>query len=82
MLAHCVEINRLENEADLVSRTAIARLFDQEKDPINLIKIKELARIPGNGHRQGGRCRQRAGDCGSEERLSSRHLPEHREPDW
>jgi uncharacterized protein Yka (UPF0111/DUF47 family) len=37
-----VEINRLENEADLVSRSAIARLFDQEKDPITLIKIKEL----------------------------------------
>jgi uncharacterized protein Yka (UPF0111/DUF47 family) len=42
VLAHCVEINRLENEADVVSRAAIARLFDQEKDPITLIKIKEL----------------------------------------
>jgi len=42
VLAHCVEINRLENEADQVSRAAIAHLFDQEKDPINLIKIKEL----------------------------------------
>jgi uncharacterized protein len=42
ILAHCVEINRLENEADLVSRAAIARLFDEEKDPITLIKTKEL----------------------------------------
>jgi len=42
VLRHCVEINRLENEADQVSRAAIAHLFDQEKDPINLIKIKEL----------------------------------------
>ena len=42
VLAHCVEINRLENEADQVSRVAIARLFEQEKDPITLIKIKEL----------------------------------------
>jgi len=42
ILAHCVEINRLENEADYVSRAAIAELFDHEKDPINLIKIKEL----------------------------------------
>ena len=42
ILAHCVEINRLENEADLVSQQAIARLFESEKDPINLIKIKEL----------------------------------------
>jgi predicted phosphate transport protein (TIGR00153 family) len=42
ILAHCVEINRLENEADQVSQLAIARLFECEKDPINLIKIKEL----------------------------------------
>src|SRR5207245_5112526 len=42
ILAHCVEINRLENEADQVSQHAIAKLFDSEKDPINLIKIKEL----------------------------------------
>ncbi|HEY1657628.1 MAG TPA: DUF47 family protein [Candidatus Sulfotelmatobacter sp.] len=42
ILAHCVEINRLENEGDTVSQQAIARLFEQEKDPINLIKIKEL----------------------------------------
>jgi uncharacterized protein len=42
VLKHCVEINRLENEADQVSRAGIAHLFDQEKDPINLIKIKEL----------------------------------------
>src|SRR5208283_31216 len=34
--------NRLENEADQVSQQAIATLFDHEKDPINLIKIKEL----------------------------------------
>ena len=42
ILAHCVEINRLENEADLVAQHAIAKLFEGEKDPINLIKIKEL----------------------------------------
>jgi predicted phosphate transport protein (TIGR00153 family) len=42
ILVHCVEINRLENEADMVSQQAIARLFECEKDPINLIKIKEL----------------------------------------
>jgi uncharacterized protein len=42
VLAHCVEINRLENEADQVSRVAIGRLFDKEQDPITLIKIKEL----------------------------------------
>jgi len=39
---HCVEINRLENEADVISRAAIGQLFDQEKDPITLLKNKEL----------------------------------------
>ena len=39
---HCIEINRLENEADRVTRDAISRLFDQEKDPIAVIKWKEL----------------------------------------
>jgi uncharacterized protein len=42
ILSHCVEINRLENEADMVSQHSIAKLFENEKDPINLIKIKEL----------------------------------------
>ena len=42
ILTHCVEINRLENEADVISRASIGQLFDQEKDPITLIKTKEL----------------------------------------
>ena len=42
VLRHCVEINRLENEADQVSRVAIARLFEDETNPVTLIKIKEL----------------------------------------
>lgn len=42
VLENCVEINRLENEADQVARSAIATLFDKEKDPISLIKLKEL----------------------------------------
>jgi len=45
LLAHCVEVNRLENEADQVSREAIGRLFDQSPDPITLIKLKELLEI-------------------------------------
>ncbi|MBZ5645855.1 MAG: DUF47 family protein [Acidobacteriia bacterium] len=45
VLDYCVEINRLENEADHVVRQAIARLFDEEKDPIALIKIKELYEV-------------------------------------
>src|SRR5215467_11274337 len=45
VLQNCVEINRLENEADQVARTAIGVLFDQEKDPISLIKLKELYEV-------------------------------------
>ena len=45
VLQHCVEVHRLENEADRVSRKAIAELFDTEKDPIRLIKIKELYEV-------------------------------------
>jgi len=45
VLAACVEINRLENEADQIARTAIAALFDKEKDPIALIKLKELYEV-------------------------------------
>ena len=45
VLQYCVEINRLENEADRVARDAIARLFEVEKDPIALIKLKELYEV-------------------------------------
>jgi predicted phosphate transport protein (TIGR00153 family) len=48
VLEHCVEVNRLENEADRISRKAIADLFDNEKDPIRLIKIKELYEVLEN----------------------------------
>jgi predicted phosphate transport protein (TIGR00153 family) len=39
---YCVEINSLEGEADRVRADAISRLFDEEKDPIFLIKWKEI----------------------------------------
>jgi len=45
VLENCVEINRLENEADQVARAAIAVLFEKEKDPISLIKLKELYEV-------------------------------------
>jgi len=45
VLEHCVEINRLEDEADSVCREAIANLFENEKDPIELIKMKELFEV-------------------------------------
>jgi len=37
-----VEINRLENEADRVHQEVISGLFVDEKDPITLIKWKEI----------------------------------------
>jgi predicted phosphate transport protein (TIGR00153 family) len=39
---HCVEVNSLENEADRVCRDAIAHLFENEKDPIAILKWKEI----------------------------------------
>jgi len=45
MLDHCIEINRLENEGDRLSRTMTAKLFDEEKDPVELIKWKELIEV-------------------------------------
>ena len=37
-----IELNRLENEADRVHDDALRRLFDEEKDPIAVIKWKEV----------------------------------------
>jgi predicted phosphate transport protein (TIGR00153 family) len=37
-----VTVNSLENEADRITRDAIARLFENERDPIMLIKWKEI----------------------------------------
>lgn len=42
VLVHCIEVNRLEEAADRVVRAAVAALFEQEKDPIRLIKYKEV----------------------------------------
>ena len=39
--AHAVEINRLENEADRIHQQSIVRLFDEETNPILVIKWKE-----------------------------------------
>lgn len=42
ILKNCVEINRLENDADQVLRSAMARLFREEQDLRNLIKLKDI----------------------------------------
>jgi uncharacterized protein len=38
---HSVEINRLENEADRTHAQAVSRLFEEERDPLTVIKWKE-----------------------------------------
>ena len=42
LLDDCIEVNRLEDYADLLVRRAVSELFQQEKDPIALIKKKEI----------------------------------------
>ena len=44
-LKHCVEINRYENESDRLCRTLIAQLFDEERDPVQIIKWKEIFEV-------------------------------------
>ena len=39
---HCIEINRLENRIDRDYKAALARLFENEKDPILIIKWKDI----------------------------------------
>ena len=45
ILDRCIEINRLENEGDRLSRALIAQLFDEEKDPVQIIKWKEIIEV-------------------------------------
>ena len=42
IIDHCVEINRLENKADRVFRSAQAELFDNTTDIAQLIKWREI----------------------------------------
>lgn len=42
LLEYAIEINRLEDQADHVIRAAVADLFESERDPIKLIKLKEI----------------------------------------
>jgi predicted phosphate transport protein (TIGR00153 family) len=42
VLKHCVEVHRLENEADHIFRTALGNLFREEQDTRQLIKKKEI----------------------------------------
>jgi predicted phosphate transport protein (TIGR00153 family) len=42
MQEYCVEINKLENKLDRQFRDALGRLFDEIKDPVLVIKWKEI----------------------------------------
>ena len=42
VLERAIEINRLENEADRIHKVALGTLFDEEKDPIMILKWKEI----------------------------------------
>ncbi|MGZ4810179.1 MAG: DUF47 domain-containing protein, partial [Thermoanaerobaculia bacterium] len=42
VLEYAVEINRLENEADRLHKRAVGQLFDEERDPILVMKWKEI----------------------------------------
>jgi uncharacterized protein len=45
ILAGCVEIHTMENAGDIVLRTTIANLFENEKDAIELVKWKEIIEL-------------------------------------
>ena len=42
VLADCVAIHTLENEGDVYHHQAVEKLFAEEKDPITIIKMKEI----------------------------------------
>ena len=39
---HTVEVNRLENEGDRITREAVASLFDARIDPMVVIRWKDI----------------------------------------
>lgn len=42
LMGFTIELNRLENEADSISRNAVANLFNGGHDPIDVLRWKEL----------------------------------------
>ena len=42
VLDRCIEINKLENQADVILSGAVARLFRTERDAMTIIKWKEI----------------------------------------
>ena len=39
---HCIEINRLENEGDLILNQGFTKIFENSPDPIEVIKLKDF----------------------------------------
>jgi len=42
---HFIEVNRLENEGDIIVQSAVAKLFKDSRDPLYVIKWKEIFEI-------------------------------------
>lgn len=42
IIKHCAEIDRLENEGDHLNRAAVAKLFEPDNNPLEVIKWKEI----------------------------------------
>jgi len=49
IMKNFIEINRLENEGDYVCRAAVAKLFEPENNPLEVIKWKEIYETLENG---------------------------------
>ncbi len=45
LLQPCIEINRIEDEVDVMVRQAVKSLFETEKDPIQIMKMKEVLEL-------------------------------------
>ncbi|MEW5951676.1 MAG: DUF47 family protein [Elusimicrobiota bacterium] len=45
IMDYCIEVNRLENAGDSLREKAIMNLFEKEKDPIKVIKWKEIYEV-------------------------------------
>jgi uncharacterized protein Yka (UPF0111/DUF47 family) len=42
LMEHCIEINRIEEAVDKIVREQVQILFEQERDPIRIMKLKEI----------------------------------------
>lgn len=45
VMESCIEVNRIEDEADAVQRSMLIQLFAKETDPMTVIKLKDLYEV-------------------------------------